>query len=211
MADKGYLTSIPSEYVTETELNNKGYATQSSLNSTNSNVSSIGNNVASLNTTVNTLNSTVSSLSSTVSSHTTSISSLSSNKLNTSDLLDKIYPVGSIYMSTKNVSPASFLGGKWNPLQDRFLIGAGSSYSVNAKSGATTVTLTTSQIPSHTHAVHEQLVGWVSSGGWLGMGSSSNFKTGLNTTYSVGATGGGSAHNNMPPYHAVYMWERVTG
>lgn len=30
---KGYLTSIPSEYVTETELNNKGYATTSSVNS----------------------------------------------------------------------------------------------------------------------------------------------------------------------------------
>lgn len=197
LTGKGYLTGIPSEYVTETELTNKGYATQSALNSTNSNVSSVADNVASLNTKVNTLNSTV--------------SSLSSNKLNASDLLDKIYPVGSIYMSTQNVSPASFLGGKWNPLKDRFLIGAGSSYSVNAKSGATTVTLTTSQIPSHTHAVHDQLVGYYSSGTWLGIGSGSGFKTGLNTAYSVGATGGGQSHNNMPPYHAVYMWERVTG
>ncbi len=31
--DSGFLTSVPSEYVTETELTNKGYATQSSVNS----------------------------------------------------------------------------------------------------------------------------------------------------------------------------------
>lgn len=38
-------------------------------------------------------------------------------KLNSSALLGKIYPVGSIYMSVNNVSPASFLGGTWTPLE----------------------------------------------------------------------------------------------
>lgn len=32
--DSGYITSIPSEYITETELNAKGYATESSVNET---------------------------------------------------------------------------------------------------------------------------------------------------------------------------------
>lgn len=27
--------------------------------------------------------------------------------------------------------------------------------------------------------------------------------------YSTGSTGGGHAHNNMPPYIAVYMWKRT--
>lgn len=45
---KGYLKSVPSEYVTETELTNKGYATQTSLNTTNSNVSANANAITQL-------------------------------------------------------------------------------------------------------------------------------------------------------------------
>ena len=47
-------------------------------------------------------------------------------KVNSDDLLDTIYPVGSIYMSVNNTSPASFLGGTWEQIKDRFLLGAGS-------------------------------------------------------------------------------------
>ena len=68
-----------------------------------------------------------------------------------SKMLDFIYPVGSIYMSVNNVSPQTFLGGTWVALQDRFLIGAGHSYAVNATGGATTHTLTVNEMPSHNH------------------------------------------------------------
>ena len=61
-------------------------------------------------------------------------------------------------MSTSNTSPASFLGGEWESLKDRFLVGAGSSYAVNATGGATSHahttgghTLTENEIPAHTH------------------------------------------------------------
>jgi hypothetical protein len=59
-----------------------------------------------------------------------------------------IYPVGSIYMSVNNVSPATFIGGTWTALTDRVLIGAGSNYTVNATGGATSHTHTSS---AHTH------------------------------------------------------------
>ena len=39
------------------------------------------------------------------------------------------------------------------PLQDRFIVGAGSAYQVNDTGGAESVTLSSSQIPSHTHSV----------------------------------------------------------
>jgi microcystin-dependent protein len=38
-------------------------------------------------------------------------------------------------------------------LRDRFIVGAGSTYAVGATGGANTVTLTTSQIPSHSHDI----------------------------------------------------------
>lgn len=67
-------------------------------------------------------------------------------------LLDKIYPVGSVYMSFTNKSPAEFLGGTWEALADgRVLIAANSTYEVDATGGATTHTLTIAQLPSHSH------------------------------------------------------------
>ena len=38
-------------------------------------------------------------------------------------------------------------------LRDRFIVGAGGSYSVGSRGGSNTVTLTTSQIPSHNHTI----------------------------------------------------------
>ena len=75
-----------------------------------------------------------------------------------SDLLNLLYPVGSIYMSVKDSSPAEILGGEWERLQDRFLVGAGNSYAVNATGGASSHahttgghTLTADELPKHTH------------------------------------------------------------
>jgi hypothetical protein len=128
--------------------------------------------------------------------------------LTTSDLLSKVYPVGSIYMSVNSTSPASLLGGTWSQLKDRFLLGAGSSYSNGATGGSATHTLTVNEMPSHKH----DLVDWVywssSNGGWT------NFRTGSESTVSrsgleTDPAGGGQAHNNMPPYLVVYMWKRT--
>lgn len=71
--------------------------------------------------------------------------------INGKSLIDVIYPVGSIYMSVNNVSPANFIGGSWEQIQDKFLLSAGSSYSAGTSSGSASVTLTTSNMPSHSH------------------------------------------------------------
>lgn len=59
-----------------------------------------------------------------------------------SDLLDSIYPVGSIYMSTKDSSPANFLGGTWERIEGKFLLGAGSGFGAGSTGGEATHTLT---------------------------------------------------------------------
>lgn len=63
----------------------------------------------------------------------------------------QIYPVSSIYMSTSSANPSMLFGGVWEQIQDRFLLGAGSSYANGSTGGAATVELSVAQLPSHTH------------------------------------------------------------
>lgn len=66
--------------------------------------------------------------------------------------LNYAYPVGSIYVSTKNVSPATFLGGTWISLSGYMLRGATSGVTANhnAKDGGAD-SVTVSSVASHNH------------------------------------------------------------
>lgn len=123
------------------------------------------------------------------------------------DILDLVYPVGSIYMSVNSTSPATLFGGTWQQLQNRFLIGAGDIYSNGATGGATTVTLTTDQIPSHIHQTGYRSV-YPSTGNATALVGYANSAS--SGTSSTSSTGSGNSHDNMPPYLAVYIWKRVT-
>lgn len=67
--------------------------------------------------------------------------------------LDTVYPVGSIYISVNNTSPATLFGGTWEQIKDTFLLSAGDTYSAGATGGAATVKLTATQsgVPVHSH------------------------------------------------------------
>lgn len=73
------------------------------------------------------------------------------NKLNTSDLLDKVYPIGSIYLAYNHTSPASLFGGTWARISQQFLWAASADGTIGATGGAETHILTINEIPSHTH------------------------------------------------------------
>ena len=67
-----------------------------------------------------------------------------------------IYPVGSIYMSVNSMNPSTYFGGTWVAWgSGRVPVGINTSdtnfSTVEKTGGASTVTLTTSQKPSHTH------------------------------------------------------------
>lgn len=91
------------------------------------------------------------------------------------NIWETIYPVGSIYMSVNSTSPASLFGGTWVAIQEKFLLGAGSTHtagstggafskslSVSGTSGATA--LTEQQMPEHSHYIAE-LSGTAAEGG----------------------------------------------
>ena len=132
-----------------------------------------------------------------------------------------IYPVGSIYISVNSTNPSTLFGGTWERLKDRFLLGAGDTYSNGATGGEASHTLTVDEMPTHDHDVrttrsesypaywHSNHTGNTnSSSGWAYLSTAGSNNGGVGTLY-VEEVGGGAAHNNMPPYLAVYMWKRT--
>lgn len=148
------------------------------------------------------------------------------------DLLERVYPVGSYYWSSNNISPEELFGGKWTQISGRFLFASDNNrYPIGTEGGEESHVLTISEMPSHSHnfkefnyqgsiKVKEDYSGQYTcpyirrdkitpsmSGinNYLGFGGM-NF--GLN--YNKNATGSGWAHNNMPPYITAYCWRRTS-
>ena len=144
-----------------------------------------------------------------VQDNTDNIAALS-NQINniSSTIFDNIYPVGSIYMSVNSTNPANLFGGTWTQLKDRFLLGAGSTYSNGSTGGSATQRLSAANLPSHTHPQYVATNGGSTSAnldynGWVSNGKA--VAQGIPT----GATGQGTTFDIMPPYLVVYMWERT--
>lgn len=113
------------------------------------------------------------------------------------------YPVGSIYMSVVETSPASLFGGTWEILNDVFLLAAGSYANAGTFGGEAVHTLTVDEMPAHRHTV-PSMPGYDAGTEWVGQSGKA-----ASLTRNTDINGGGAAHNNMPPYLAVYMWKRV--
>jgi microcystin-dependent protein len=135
---------------------------------------------------------------------------------------ESLVPSGTIVMWSGSVGsiPAGWAlcdGTSGTPdLRDRFIVGAGSSYTVGATGGAAQVTLTVDQMPAHSHT------GTTSNSGNLvefsrsenhgtanryGMGtqnSDNNWWQGAHThTFTTGNAGGGQSQENRPPYFSL--------
>ena len=67
------------------------------------------------------------------------------------NFLNLVYPVGSIYWSSKNTNPGTLFGGTWVRIKDKFLWAMGDSDTLNSTGGKKTHTLTIDEMPSHTH------------------------------------------------------------
>jgi len=113
------------------------------------------------------------------------------------------FPSGGIIMWSGSIAsiPGGWLlcnGTSGTPdLRDRFIVGAGSTYAVNATGGFATYSLSTAQLPSHTHT-----------------GTTANVD--INHTHS-GSTGAMSANNTHshgipdPGHNHLYTSKSITG
>lgn len=142
---------------------------------------------------------------------------IETKKIAWKSLLNKIYPVGSLYMSAKTTSPASFLGGTWERIKDKFILAAGDTYAAGSTGGEAEHALTVDEMPSHRHEGID--IDSVYSFGWEnGSRTGVNFMKFYGGAYwgddvqnrlASGYAGGSAAHNNMPPYLTAYIWKRI--
>lgn len=135
-------------------------------------------------------------------------------------LFDKVYPVGSVFISVSSVSPESLFGGKWERIKGRFLLAADDTYKAGSLGGEAAVSLTTEQNGSHGHNFNVAGNDKVTSGVRISLGLPGTVYSG-EVTVGVGSdwtssgyvtiteSGKGEAHNNMPPYLSVYVWQRT--
>lgn len=161
-------------------------------------------------------------------------------KLTKLDLLDMIYPVGSIYMSVNSSNPGSLFGGTWEKMPaGRVLIPEGESdwgteYEAGSTGGEATHTLTVDEMPAHKHTASVSNTGghkhnialssslgdsWGEYNGAVHKGRSNDIQIKSEPVQSAGShsntstianTGGGQAHNIIQPYLVCYIWKRVS-
>ena len=99
-----------------------------------------------------------------------------------SDLLNKVYPVGSIYMSAVNVSPSSVLGGTWQAIeQGLMLMAAVSSWQAGTTGGAAYHALTVQEMPAHDHSAVETAAGGHTHGASTGSAGAHSHSGSTNT------------------------------
>lgn len=123
-------------------------------------------------------------------------------------IVDKIYPIGSIYLSVNNTSPSVLFGGEWEQIKDRFLLGCGDTFVNGVVGGEKDHILTLEEMPNHSHS-YEAYIDMNPVGGYDKVIVYGNPQGTAYHTFNVSDVGGSVPHNNLPPYLAVYIWKRI--
>ena len=145
------------------------------------------------------------------------------------------HPVGSIYESTSDQSPADLFGGTWEAMDPgRVLVSAGTAstgtvYTAGDKGGEEATGLSIANLPPHSFSgttsddgLHKHNISagraWesgpqpakMSYRDSQGLGTFQTDSAGLHHhTFTTNTLGEGEAHNNMQPYEVVYRWKRI--
>ena len=133
-------------------------------------------------------------------------------------ILDIIWPVGSIYLSDNATNPNTKFGGTWVKLSGGFIYGSttssGNTYSTGNGTGTATNshTLTIDKMPKHKHQINAN---WARDKGSAGWGATiANYSTGyifepVHLYSEMQETGGGKGHSHKIPYIACSIWRRT--
>ena len=138
-------------------------------------------------------------------------------------VVDAVYPVGSVYISASDTSPAAIFGHSWEKIEGKLLLGANNSHVLGSVGGEETHKLSNEELPHlSANVVYHGGENAASSVAHVWgnmvldeMRSQRYIPTDYKTTYSsihdyTLGFGSDKAHNNMPPYVAVNIWKRVS-
>ena len=121
----------------------------------------------------------------------------------TGTIFDAILPVGSMVLRYDHTNPGTlYPGTTWVRIYGAFPWFTDANGQIGLTGGERNVTLTANQIPSHNHGGTYTNAGTARTHAWLASG-------GTAMGYDTVNTGGGQAHNNMPPYIQISAWRRT--
>lgn len=141
-----------------------------------------------------------------------------------SQLLQKVYPVGSLYISESTVSPATLFGfGRWEKIEDKFLIGAGKNTPIKSSGGSKThshgnkngrngnLAAAIGAVNGNTNAIgykaaNDTDLNALGNATFVVSGAGQGFTGWNHFTQVVGQT---AEDSTLPPYYAVNIWCRV--
>ncbi len=138
--------------------------------------------------------------------------------------LNKIFPVGAVYITYDNNNPGNFLGGTWEQFgQGRTLVGEGTgndgssmSFTTDSSGGEYYHKLTREELPSHTHWILDQqtdvttaLYGNPYSDVPFTRATERANRTNYYWYGQTWPTGGNKPHDNVQPYVVTYFWRRI--
>ena len=105
-------------------------------------------------------------------------------------IIDLIYPLGSLFISTSNINPGTlFEGTQWEPYAEgRAIVGVGGNYQNSRQEfGSDSVSLTTQNLAAHNHTFSGQSATTSNSGGHIhqcGTNNNGNFVVNPSTSTS---------------------------
>lgn len=122
----------------------------------------------------------------------------------TGTIFDAILPVGSMILRYDHTNPGTlYPGTTWVRVYGAFPWLTDANGQIGTTGGERNVTLTVNQIPAHSHgSVYSQHAPGTKGQAWY-------TTAGTSLAYGAVETGGGQAHNNMPPYIQISAWRRT--
>ena len=206
------------------------YATDVDVAAINTSITNLQTGLATANTNIGTLQT---GLTTTNSNVTTLSNTVSTNNTTLAAAIAAAMPIGAITAFAGGSAPTGYVmcdgatlskttyAALWNVIGYTYG-GSGSTFLVpnlqgrvpvgrngvtfatlGATGGEETHTLTTAEMPNHTHTGVTSTMYYVSTGGQFGIVAGSNMNTNNSGSALTGSTGGGGAHNNLQPYQVV--------
>lgn len=168
-----------------------------------------------------------------------SISDANNNTLSFEAIMNRIYPVGTVYTTTENINPGTLFTGTWERIEGVYLIGAGTytdSNNVSKVFAAGDIGGTwehSHTVPKHNHVLSDN--GYAKTyfgdthfyakdfetGNWTGNArktvSGTNSSSSRTCTYGTGLGGvtndkaavASSSTYHLNPSYVVYYWKRI--